>query len=90
VSRKKKRLEQMRRNKRNVSYSDFVGVLGEYGYSIRTGKGSHRVASVDIDDTTIVEVHEGKFMHHKDVERLLKQISQIEALQAEEDGDEDE
>ena len=77
----------MRRNKRNVSYSDFVSVLNEYGYVMRSGKGSHRGATVKIESKvwtlTFVEAHEGKFMHHKDVDRLLKQIDEIELWQQE-------
>ena len=68
----------------------------EYGYSVRGGKGSHRGATVKIAEKvwtlTFVEAHEGKFMHHKDVDRLLKQIDEIEAWQAElenEEGDDD-
>jgi hypothetical protein len=30
---------------------------------------------------TFVEPHEEKFVHHKDVERLLKHIEEIEVLQ---------
>jgi hypothetical protein len=87
VSKKQKRLERMRRNKRNVSYSNFIGVLGEYGYTVRNGKGSHRGATMNISGKvwtlTFVQAHEGQFMHHKDVDRLLKQINEIEAWQAE-------
>jgi hypothetical protein len=94
VSKKKKRLERMRINKRNVSYSDFIAVLGDYAYSWRSGKGSHRVATVNLEAKTLtltfVEPHEGKFMHHKDVERLLKQINEIEAISDTEEENDDE
>jgi predicted RNase H-like HicB family nuclease len=87
MSKKQKRLERMRRYKWNISYKDFIGVLGEYGYWTLNDKGSLRGATVKIAEKvwtlTFVEAYKGQFMHHKDVDRLLNQIDEIEAWQAE-------
>jgi hypothetical protein len=94
VSKKKKRLERMRRNKYNVSYGEFLMVLEEFGYVVRNAKGAHRGAKLNLKghvwQLTFVEPHEGKFVHHKDVERLLKHIDEIEALQGTTESEETE
>jgi len=85
MSKKKKRLQKMRQNKRNVSYGDYSSVLEDYGYVVQSGKGSHRKAICNIDDRTwtiiFVEPHGNKkSMNHKAVQRLLDHIEEIEGI----------
>jgi hypothetical protein len=52
MSKREKRLQKIRQNRYAVSYKDYVGVLEDYGYEIRTRKGAHRGAKVTIGDKT--------------------------------------
>jgi hypothetical protein len=80
VSKKKKRLERMRHNKRNVSYSDYLSILDDFGYTVRMGKGSHRAANVSVGSKklTLTFVEPKKFMDVAYVDELLSQIDDIE------------
>lgn len=82
----------MRQNKHDVSYSDYVAVLGDYGYDVQSAKGSHRKAKLNIGEDSwklvFVEPHGNKKSVHIDaVKKLLKQIAEIEALKKGDDNE---
>jgi predicted RNA binding protein YcfA (HicA-like mRNA interferase family) len=47
-----KRSKKAHNNPKGVSYSDFISILDNEGYTVRTGKGSHRKAERIIGTTT--------------------------------------
>lgn len=63
-----KRLKKARNNPKSVSYSDFISILENEGYTIRMAKGSHRRAYRQVEDRdfilTFVEPHGNKKTVH--------------------------
>jgi predicted RNA binding protein YcfA (HicA-like mRNA interferase family) len=83
MTKRQKRLQKMRQNRRTVSYGDYISTLDDYGYEIWKRKGSHRGAKRTIGNKTwiltFVEPHGNrKFMHPEGVKELLAQIDEIE------------
>ena len=91
MSKKKKRLLRMRRNKKNVRFDDLISVLEDHGFAVRQGKGSHVMAERLTDEGTIsialVKPHQSKFVKVAYVKLALKEIDNVLAEQASEEED---
>ena len=91
MSKKKKRLLRMRRNKKNVRFDELISVLEDHGFSVRYGKGSHVIAKCPMNTGTLkvtfVKPHTSKFVKANYVISVLKVIDKIMAEQASEDED---
>ena len=46
MSKKKKLLEKMRRNPRNIRFEELENLLLAYGFEKRAGKGSHAIYKI--------------------------------------------
>jgi predicted RNA binding protein YcfA (HicA-like mRNA interferase family) len=89
-----KRLRKARNNPKNVSYSDFISILDNEGYTVRNAGGSHRRAYQQLDDRTFfltfAEPHGNKkAVHEKAVKTLFKQLDEIADLEAEQENEDD-
>lgn len=67
-----KLLQSMRSNPRAVPYADLKRVLEHNGVTVRTGKGSHRVAELNGALYTIKDPGTGAFVHPKTVKHCLQ------------------
>lgn len=84
MTKSQKRLEKMRQNPHKVSYDDFILILEDKGYQVRTGGGSHYIASMSIEERgwtlTFARPHGNKKdMNHKVVRKALEQFEELDA-----------
>jgi hypothetical protein len=95
MSKKSKRLRDMRRNPHKVRYDDLIGVLQDYGFTIRDRSGSsHVFVSLSIGDNywsaTVVKPHgDAQYINETGMKKLLKQLSEIDSVLAKLDADAD-
>jgi predicted RNA binding protein YcfA (HicA-like mRNA interferase family) len=54
MSKRKKRLEKLRRNPKNVSFEELRRVLEDYGFELHRVRGSHHVYQQTILDKKVV------------------------------------
>ena len=76
MSRKTKRLDRIRNNPKNVSFSELCIMLEDHGFHIRTGKGSHHVATHPATGVTITLVKRNP-VRRVYVENALAGINEI-------------
>ena len=76
MSRKTKRLDRIRNNPKNVSFSELCIMLEDHGFHIRTGKGSHNVATHPATGVTITLVKRNP-VRRVYVENALAAINEI-------------
>lgn len=82
MTRREKRISKMRQSPKNVRYNDFIAALNDFGFAIRTSKGSHRVARIAVGDTVerivYAEPHgKKKYVNAQAVERLLEIVDKL-------------
>ena len=88
MSKKSKRLRDMRRNPHKVRYDDLIGVLQDYGFTIRDRTGSsHVFVSLNIGDhywsSTVVKPHgDAQYVNETGMRKLLKQFNEIDSVLA--------
>jgi hypothetical protein len=88
VTKKNKRLREMRRNPHKVRYEDLIAVLQDYGFSIRDNKGSsHVFVSLSIGEhywsDAVVKPHGGtQYINKKGMKNFLKKFSEIDSVLA--------
>ena len=56
MSKKTKRLDSIRNNPKDVSFSELCLVLEDHGFNVRSGKGSHHVATHPATGVTLTLV----------------------------------
>ncbi len=78
MSRKQKRLDRIRNNRKDVSFSELCQVLNDYGFGIRSGKGSHCVAIHPATGITMTLVRRSP-VRQVYVERALEAIDAVES-----------
>ncbi len=91
MSKRKKRLQRIRQNPKNVSFEDLRKALEDYGFEMRGGKGtSHHFFRAKFRDEVFVITIPFKKPHVDEVyvKDVLKMIEQIEDMMNEENGDE--
>ena len=86
MSKRKKRLEKLRRNPNHASKEAVDQVLHDFGYIRREGKGSHTVYQHPDRDTPIVVAAHGKDVPAYIVKQVL---AAIDAIVDENETDED-
>jgi hypothetical protein len=88
MTKKNKRLREMRRNPHKVRYDDLIAVLQDYGFSIRDNKGSsHVFVSLTIGEhywsDAVVKPHGGaQYINEKGMKNFLKKFSEIDSVLA--------
>lgn len=86
MSKRKKRLEKIRQNPRNVSFEDLRKLLEDYGFSLERSSGSHHSFKVSINKEYVLFVvpyrRPIKLVY---VKEALKLIDEIDKQFAEED-----
>lgn len=92
MTKHEKRLQKARNNPKGVSYSDFTAMLESEGYRIRVGKGSHRKANKQVGDskfslTFAVPHGRKKTVDTQAIKDFLAQLSEINALESQEEGE---
>lgn len=78
MSRRQKRLDRIRNNRRDVSFSELCRVLNDHGFGIRSGKGSHYVAIHPETGVTMTLVRRDP-VRQVYVERALEAIDAVES-----------
>ena len=83
MTKREKRLQKMRKSPRNITFDDLIRVLEDYGFVIRSGKGSHYSARVEINarvwTIAIVRPHGGKkYVYVGKVKETLEYLDEIE------------
>jgi predicted RNA binding protein YcfA (HicA-like mRNA interferase family) len=76
MSKKTKRLDRIRNNPKDVSFSEICLVLRDHGFHIRSGRGSHRVATHPATGVTITLVKKNP-VRRVYVENALAAISAV-------------
>lgn len=95
MSRRKKRLEKLRRNQKNVSFKDLRLVLEDCGFELVRSSGSHHSFSVTIEGESRLFVvpykHPVKPVYVREALKLIDQIlAEQEELELEEEDIEEE
>lgn len=78
MSRRQKRLDRIRNNRKDVSFSELCRVLDDHGFDIRSGKGSHWVAIHPATGITMTLVRRDP-VRQVYVERALGAIDAVES-----------
>jgi predicted RNA binding protein YcfA (HicA-like mRNA interferase family) len=78
MSKRKKRLERLRQNPKNVSFDQLRQVLEDFGFILRRSSGSHFSFSVEIKgETTLFVVPYNKPIKAKYVKDALELIDEL-------------
>lgn len=95
MTKRDKRLQKMRQNPKNVTYGDYVGVLQDFGFTVRDGRGSHIIIKCTVGDKkwrlTIARPHGGsKHVKRPYVKQAIKAIDEvIDAIEEQKNDDTD-
>ena len=77
MSRRRKRIDRIRSNRKDVSFSDLCRILDDHGFNIRGGKGSHYAAIHPETGITVTIVRRSP-VKQVYVEKSLEAIEAVE------------
>lgn len=88
MSKRRKRLERMKNNPRNVSFAELRSILEDYGFEMARSSGSHFTFKVMIDEKWIsLAIPFARPIKHNYVKEAIRLIEEISAES--EDADDD-
>jgi predicted RNA binding protein YcfA (HicA-like mRNA interferase family) len=91
MSKRKKRLERIRQNPKNVSFEDLRKLLEDYGFVLERSSGSHHSFKVEINgEYTLFVVPYRRPVKPNYVRDALKLIDEIEGQLPREEDEDDE
>ena len=91
MSKRKKRLQRIKANPKNVSFDDLRTLLEDYGFVLERSSGSHHSFKVEINGEYVLFVlpyrRPVKPNYVKDAVKLIEEIEAQSQVEAEEDDD---
>jgi predicted RNA binding protein YcfA (HicA-like mRNA interferase family) len=89
MSKRKKRLQKLKQNPKNVSFEALRQVLEDYGFALERSSGSHHSFKVEINGVWTLFVvpysRPVKLMYVKDAIALIEEIEAQKPIESDED-----